>query len=952
MSSTKAPLEQKLDDAAEQSSGSEGKIKIQVDKIEITFDYKTKSDKTISDVIAYTAENQFNLTVGSLISTLSTDIANLLPEGLRSQPITFTNLVVIYTKNKSTKASKWLLGLDISLGEDLSFGRLPFVGQGLPSEIANTKLEPAIRIVGASKSFNLKEIRKFNESLPEKIDKLPDPGEEKAKDTAISFRKGFSLSGTLGLPDTPELLPTSAEGSDPPADPDAEDETTAGTMGIWFDIEKSFGPFFLKQLGFQYGETDQKGELSILFDAALKISEFTLSCDDLTATFPLSGTLTPSFSLPGVGIEYKSNNLEVAGALLYSKKEKNGIAYEEYVGTAIIKFQLSGKGGKAGKSLGLSAIGSYAYYDGQPAIFFYAVLEFPLGGPPFFFVTGFALGFGYNRYLKVPSIENLTEFPLVAQAMGEVSKSDLSETGELITEQLSKLDQYVTLSPGSGFIAVGIKFTSFKMVDCFALLTIAFGEGFEINLLGIANMKLPPVVPGENKKAITPIAEVTMVLRARFSLDEGVISVEAQLTSDSYILSKACRLTGGFAFYTWFDGPHAGDFVISLGGYHPDFKKPAHYPDVPRLGFNWQVDDCLSLKGEMYFALCAHALMAGGKLEASFRAGSLWAYFVAEAHFLISWKPYFYDILIRIGICAGLGILGPVSLGVSLHIWGPEFGGVATFKIVFVKVKIEFGDQSSRLPMPIDWDTFKQSFLPSDREVCTIVVTQGLVKQLAQADGTPVFVVNALEFEVITSSVIPTKQASYYDQSLSSSGTNTFFGARSMGIKNDDLETTHKIQITRNGTTVDQSEWNFEPATVQIPTGLWGDARVKMSAATERLLPPETNEQQFLENTLTGFRIVPGKPPEEGKTTSINVSNLQHDTELINNVYAWQKIPNFVPASATDASRRNTIKNSIVNTNTITRRNQLLQSLGFTPTEDVKLTNSVADAFVIAPQVK
>jgi hypothetical protein len=173
-----------------------------------------------------------------------------------------------------------------------------------------------------------------------------------------------------------------------------------------------------------------------------------------------------------------------------------------------------------------------------------------------------------------------------------------------------------------------------------------------------------------------------------------------------------------------------------------------------------------------------------------------------------------------------------------------------------------------------------------------------------------------------------------------------------MGIKNDDLETTHKIQITRNDTKVDQSEWNFEPATGQIPTGLWGDARVTVSGKTERLLPPETNEKQFLENTLTGFRIVPGKPPAEGNTTSINVSNLQYDTELIEKVYAWQKIPNFVPASATDASRRNTIKNNIVSSNTTTRRNQLLQSLGFTPTEDVKLTDSVADAFVIAPQVK
>jgi hypothetical protein len=93
--------------------------------------------------------------------------------------------------------------------------------------------------------------------------------------------------------------------------------------------------------------------------------------------------------------------------------------------------------------------------------------------------------------------------------------------------------------------------------------------------------------------------------------------------------------------YFWFDGPHAGDFVITLGGYHPLFKKPAHYPTVPRLGFNWQVGSVLSLKGEMYFALCAHAIMAGGRLEASFKLGSLWTNFIAEAHFLISWKPYY-----------------------------------------------------------------------------------------------------------------------------------------------------------------------------------------------------------------------------------------------------------------------------------------------------------------------
>ncbi|MEG4120993.1 hypothetical protein QUA43_26440 [Microcoleus sp. N9_B4] len=948
MPPTKPALEEQLETAADQTQESQGEIKIEVGDTEITFNYQTKSDNTSKDVIAYTAENEFNLEVGSLIETLSTNFANLLPEGLRTQPISFSNLMVIYSKNKTRTA--WLLALDIPLGDDLSFGRLPLVGDSLPDAIAQITIEPSLRLVAASKPFSLKEIRKFNENLPDAIDKLPDPGEGQGKDADISVRKGFSLSGTLGLPDAPNMLPVSSEeGEITPEDPASDSEVTPTNLGIWFNIEKSFGPFFLKQIGFQYGETDNKAELGILFDAALKVSDFTLACDDLTLTIPLDGTLTPSFSLPGVGIEYKSKNLEVAGALLRTQKEKEGITYEEYIGTAIIKFKLSSKGGKAGKAFGVSAIGSYTYYNGEPALFLYAVLDFPIGGPPFFFVTGFALGFGYNRYLKVPSIEKLTEFPLVAQAMGDVGNSELSDSSELITDQLSQLDEYITLSPGSGFVAIGLKFTCFKMVDCFALLTIAFGEGFEMNLLGIASMKIP--TPAEDSKNFASIAQVTMLLRARFSLDEGVISIEAQLAADSYILSKDCRLTGGFAVYFWFDGPHAGDFVITLGGYHPAFKKPAHYPTVPRLGFNWQIGDCLSLKGEMYFALCAHAIMAGGLLEASFQLGSLWANFIAEAHFLISWKPYYYDILIQVRISAGLGWLGPVCLGVKLHLWGPEFGGTATFWILFIKVTIEFGDLSSRYPSPIDWATFKASFLPSDTAVCTIAVTQGVVRQLEQANGNPLFIVNAKEFELVTNSVIPTKQASYYAEPLTNGQANTHFGARSMGVSDGDLETTHNIQITRNGTKVNQGEFSFEVATQQIPTGLWGDAKVKNTTSGERLLPPETNEQQFLDNTLSGFRIIPGKPPAPGNTQSIEVTKLQYDIEPTENPYAWKDIPAFSAKSATDASRRNTIKNSIASTSN-NRRNQLLQSLGFTPNQDVQLTNSVADAFVIAPQVK
>ena len=61
------------------------------------------------------------------------------------------------------------------------------------------------------------------------------------------------------------------------------------------------------------------------------------------------------------------------------------------------------------------------------------------------------------------------------------------------------------------------------------------------------------------------------------------------MTPASFLYAGLCRITGGFAFYLWFEGEHEGDFVVSVGGYHPRFKKPDHYPVVPRLQLTYQI---------------------------------------------------------------------------------------------------------------------------------------------------------------------------------------------------------------------------------------------------------------------------------------------------------------------------------------------------------------------------
>jgi hypothetical protein len=183
-----------------------------------------------------------------------------------------------------------------------------------------------------------------------------------------------------------------------------------------------------------------------------------------------------------------------------------------------------------------------------------------------------------------------------------------------------------------------------------------------------------------------------------------------------------------------------------------------------------------------------------------------------------------------------------------------------------------------------------------------------------------------------------------------------------MGIKNDQLETTYKIDITRRGkgesnrtqVNVEKDQFDFFPVTQDIPSGLWGDANVKIATVRgeekERLLPPEPNEDQFLKNTLSGFRIVPKEKTDVCSTNSIDVGLLLHDTHPIDNVYAWQKFTAFSASPEKDEARTTKIKNTIANTSN--SRKKLLDSLGFNADKDVKLNPSVADAFVIAPQVK
>ncbi len=70
---------------------------------------------------------------------------------------------------------------------------------------------------------------------------------------------------------------------------------------------------------------------------------------------------------------------------------------------------------------------------------------------------------------------------MIAEAAGDLSPSDDEKA------ESQRLHDYIPASVGDYFLAVGVKFTSFKIIDSFVLLTVAFGHRFEIDVLGLSN---------------------------------------------------------------------------------------------------------------------------------------------------------------------------------------------------------------------------------------------------------------------------------------------------------------------------------------------------------------------------------------------------------------------------------------------------------------------------------
>ncbi len=792
----------------------------------------------------------------------------------------------------------------VALATEFDLGKLPLAGEAL-----GTVSIDDMRLLVATAAFDAKALAVLREmALPalaglhaEKLDR----GLHASARLQLGTRELPLDVGLATTEDDPDPAPKTV-----PATPDSDVK--------WFAVDRTVGPVHLGRVGLRYRD----GELWFLLDASLSALGLTLSLDGLAAGSPLD-RFAPRFDLEGLGLTYEKGPVAISGAFLRRHvPAKDGLpAFDEFSGAALIRTE----------ALTLSAMGSYAKVNGQPSLFLYAVLDYPLGGPSFFFVTGLAAGFGINRGLVVPDVDQIEHFPLVADAVAGAAALSPAE----LPERLERLGEFVPVRIGELFFAIGIKFNSFKLIDSFALLTVSLGKSVEVNLVGLSTLVVPTPEAG---KAIPPLAVVQIAIKATYAPDAGLLAVRAQLTSASYVFSPDCRLQGGFAFFSWFSGPHAGDFVATFGGYHPRFKAPAHYPQVPRVGFLWKVDSHLTVKGSAYYALTAHALMAGGSLECSYRRGSLEAWFKAGADFLIAWKPYHYDAHLYVGIGASLDTwLGKISVnvGADVHVWGPEFAGVAEVDVWVTTVTVSFGDGSPALPPPIDWKTFEESFLPARDQVCAIAAADGLVQTLEIPEHPPRWILDPTDFRVLATTTIPVKRSVRGLTDPVDEVDGTLLGIAPMAVPAAGFASELRVRVLRGTEDVTEG-FDLRPIRKGVPAALWGLRR-----------QPDLNGAAQISNRLHGFELVPLNPPRAGATESIPTSSLRDERTDVDPLEPRATALGLTFIELSDADRREAIRASRATTDA--HRTALLEALGV-PTDSAATALPIED-FLIAPGI-
>ncbi|WP_153541910.1 DUF6603 domain-containing protein [Actinomadura macrotermitis] len=712
---------------------------------------------------------------------------------------------------------------------------------------ADSDLQIGLQAVYASQDLKVKRIKALNGALGESAAPLPE---------AADLAAGTTLTAWVTIGDKTHKMPVrepasgrSRRSGDGKQAGDGKQDESGGDPQAVQKVERALGTLHLRQVEVRLvpAGDGRAARLLVGLDAGFVAAGFELQATGLGMEIELTEDPAVRVVLRGLGVTYARDPLHVVGTLAARPPDRG---YEfAYDGLIMVK----------AATWGLMAVGSYARVkktDQHPAytsLFVFGASEGKIGGPPPVVFTGLALGFGYNSRLALPAADKVARFPFV-RALGNMKELTGTEPDKPIspTKVLEKVtggaDAVVSPANGVLWLAAGVRASVAETVDLAGLLIVQFSDrDFLVALLGTMSADFPARSAGSEKAP--SVAHIELGFRALYEHAERRFSLTAALGDNSWIFHKDCKLSGGAALCVWFPGSvHEGDFVATVGGYHPAFTKPDHYPAVPRLGLSWSASSEVAVKGELYVAVTPEAGMVGGRLEVGYDAGGLRAWLVAYFNVIVWWAPLYFhaDIGITIGAsytldCGLFSVTVRVEIGATLQVWGPPAGGRARLKAGPFSVTIGFGAEEDRRSQQLAWKEFRSRQLPA--APVTLSVLDGLLTDPAMVKKAVPgsWIVSTDGFAFTTRTAIPATQVGYNSARQALEDEPKVGGVRRHRKKQLDVRpmrytgrpskgSAHTVSVvkdTRGGYQdaeryADADDWIAVPQYSAVPNALWG----------------------------------------------------------------------------------------------------------------------------------
>lgn len=324
-------------------------------------------------------------------------------------------------------------------------------------------------------------------------------------------------------------------------DPDSKAPTTTPMI-------KKFGPLEVSGFRMKFEKFDKSEVLSIGLVASLVLGPLALAVEDLQLSFVLKNLkdMKDVIAWPSIaGLSASFDRSPITLNAGFKRVDSNSYEGAAALGFIPYLFQVAG-------FYGNSSVG------GKPftSFFIYFILNGPLATIGWAEISGVTGGFGYNVNLNFPTVENVLSFPM------------LNAPKEQPSGAIGKLVKTNWFYPrdGSFWVAAGLSVYAFQLLTINLVAAIQWNPEITIGLFGVAIAMIPK---GADENAV--FAKIQLGIMASLDTKAGVLAVDGQLTPASFVLSRDCHLTGGFAMYSWFgtaNGDHKDDWVFTIGGYH------------------------------------------------------------------------------------------------------------------------------------------------------------------------------------------------------------------------------------------------------------------------------------------------------------------------------------------------------------------------------------------------